>query len=189
MTVTHQTTKACQHLLSIALLIQTRILPWNIDVWPVGADGMKAHQSPTTILLFHFLITNPRMIRETSSLWDEGHSQVTISHIMKHLVSLRVPRIVRHLQVLILAYEESVGHPPILLGSSTLMHLMNNCISTQSNMPEHGHMTMKLMHTLPQIFTLCLTWTIPSGILMMNPKMIVTPLVNLKITVSPTRRP
>jgi hypothetical protein len=159
-TVIRQMTKVYRHLSNVTLLTQTRILPWNIDVWLVGADRMKAHQSPLTILLFHRLIRvlkmMMRMMRETSSLWDEGHPQVTIFHITKHLVSLQVPQIVRRPRVPILAYEESMDHLPILSDSGTLTHFLNNCISTRLNMLECGHMIMKLTHILPQIVTLLL---------------------------------
>jgi membrane protein CcdC involved in cytochrome C biogenesis len=82
-----------------------------------------------------------------------------------------------------------MGHPPILSDSGTLMHFMNNFVSTQSNKLERGHMTMKLMHKLSLIFALRLMQMLPSGILMMNLKTTVTPLMNLKITVSPMTKP
>jgi hypothetical protein len=157
-TVIHQITRAHRHLSNVTLLIQTRILPWNIDGWLVDTDGMKAHQSPLTILLFHHLImVLTMMTRETSSPWDEDLFQVMIFHIMKPLVSPQVPRIVRRPQVPILVYEESTDHLLVLSDSGVLTHFLNNCVNTQLNVPERGHMTMKMTHILPQIVTLRLT--------------------------------
>ena len=68
-----------------------------------------------------------------------------------------------------------MDHLPILSDSGTLTHFLNNYVNTWLNMLERGRMIMKLTHILPQIVTLHLMRTILSGVLMMNPKMIVTP--------------
>jgi hypothetical protein len=126
-TVIRQTTKAMhQHSSSITLLIQTRILPWSVDVWLVDTNGMKTHW----IALMICLKMTARTMRLILSLWDKGHSQVMISHAMKRPAFHQVLQTMPHPQVQIQVCEESMGCLPMPSDSGTLTHFMNNCNNT-----------------------------------------------------------